>query len=138
MIIKSTAFLFILFFFFFKNINNYCEAAILKLSASVFSSCGVITARHDVILYKSEHIHFHNHLSNHTKFVCFVFKFGENTCILCLNKFLLFCSDPGNIELKYLAMVKYPDCSPDVLVVLSLTHLPQTFLQISLLPALAF
>ena len=97
-VIKSTAFLFILFVFFFKNINNYCEAAILKISASVFSSCGVITARHDVILNQSEHIHFYNHLSNHTKFVCFVFKFGENSSIPCFKKFLLFCSDPGNIE----------------------------------------
>ena len=65
----------------FLSFHNYWEAAILKISASVFSSCGVITARHDVILNQSEHIRFYNHLSNHTKFVCFVFKFGENSSI---------------------------------------------------------
>ena len=68
MIIRATAFSFVLFVSSTKTSRNRA-AAILKMSASVviITLRGVIIARYDVILDQSKRAHLYHHLSNYTE-----------------------------------------------------------------------
>ena len=53
--------------FFASYLFYSSETSTNRKDAIIITSCGVIIARYDVILNKSERAHFYNHLSNYTK-----------------------------------------------------------------------